>query len=111
MLYAICVISSWFVKALMLLFTAQSVEDITRIVREAQTLPPEPVNSGSDEDVDDYLEQLLCYGPSYGEQGAPSMGAMHAGAQCASRGMRSQHWRCAQRAWLWGLGGPRVCEH
>ena len=55
------------------LLTAQSVEDITRIVREAQTPPAGPAGWDNDEYIDDAMDQERYDSSSYDEWGAPSM--------------------------------------
>ena len=55
------------------LSAAQSVEDITRIVREAQTPPAGPAGWDNDEYIDDAMDQERYDSSSYDEWGAPSM--------------------------------------
>ena len=62
-----------YVYALTLRLTAQSVEDITRIVREAQTPPAGPAGWDNDEYIDDAMDQERYDSSSYDEWGAPSM--------------------------------------
>ncbi len=52
---------------------AQSVEDIQRIVREAQTPPAGPAGWDNDEYIDDAMDQERYDSSSYDEWGAPSM--------------------------------------